>query len=120
MASAQELIAQAYSYWVGEIPALAKLALVIRLELRGKGDVQVFRVETPGPKVSKAVPDDARVEVSLARSHFNELATDGSLEQWREAYEHGDVKVGGDPNVVKLLGNVVVKHQARARLKRVR
>ena len=38
----------------------------------------------------------------MPRSHFNELAEDGTLKHWHEAYEHGDVKVGGDPAVIKL------------------
>ena len=30
------------------MPALDKLKLVIELELRGRGDIQLFRVEVPG------------------------------------------------------------------------
>jgi hypothetical protein len=70
--------------------------------------------------VTKGEPEDARLEVSMPRSHFNELATDGRLKHWREAYEHGDVKVGGDPAVVKLVGTVIERHEARARLRKVR
>ena len=40
-----------------------QLKLVVRLELRGRGDVQVFRVRLPGPEMTKGEPDDARVEV---------------------------------------------------------
>jgi hypothetical protein len=120
MARAQDLIATAYRRFILEIPALDKLTLVVRLELRGRGDVQVFRLRTPGPEISKVDPDDARIEVSMPRSHLNELAEEGKLGQWREAYEHGDIKVGGDPAVVKLLGTVIEKHEARSRLKRVR
>jgi hypothetical protein len=120
MARAQDLIEQAYRQFVEEMPALERLKLVIRLELRGKGDLQIYRVQTPGPTISKADPPDARIEVSLPRSHFNQLVDDGSLKHWHDAYDHGDVKVGGDPDVVKLLGTVIAKHEARARLKRVR
>ena len=38
------------------VPALAGLKLVCELELRGRGDVQLFRVELPGdgpPKITK-------------------------------------------------------------------
>ena len=117
---AQELIASAYQKLILEIPALDKLKLVIRVELRGRGDVQVFRVQTPGPQITKVDPDDARVDVSIPRSHFNELAEDGDLTHWRDALEHGELKVGGDPDVVKLLGTVIGKHMARTQFKKVR
>jgi hypothetical protein len=120
MPRAQDLIATAYQRFIAEVPALDKLKVVVRLELRGRGDVQIFRVRLPGPEVSKAEPDDARLEISMPRSHFNELATDGQLKEWREAYEHGDVKVGGDPQVVKLVGTVIERHEARARLRKAR
>ena len=117
---ARELISVAYRNITAEVPALAKLKLIFRLELRGRGDVQVFRVRVPGPEISKAEPEDARLEVSIPRSHFNELAADGKIQHWREAYEHGDVKVSGDPNVQKLIGQVIERHEARSRLKRAR
>ncbi len=117
---AQELIASSYRKLVLEIPALDKLKLVIRVELRGRGDVQVFRVQTPGPEVTKVDPDDARVEISLPRADFNELAEEGDLVAWREAIDKGHLKVGGDPDVVKLLGTVIGKHMARANLRKVR
>ena len=120
MARAQDLIATSYQRFIAEVPALDKLKIVVRLELRGRGDVQVFRVQLPGPEVTKGEPDDARLDISLPRSHFNELATDGQLKHWREAYEHGDVKIGGDPQVIKLVGTVIERHEARARLRRAR
>jgi hypothetical protein len=98
-----------------EVPALKQLRLVIRLELRARGDAPIWRVEVPGPKISKDPAADAKLDVSVARPRFNELATDGSLRQWSRAYEHGDVKVSGEPAVVKLLGNVIERQLARAR-----
>ncbi len=120
MPRAQDLIEAAYRRFVAEIPALEKLKLVARLELRGRGDVQVFRVAAPGPEISKAEPDDARIEISIPRPRFNELAEGGEIGAWHEAYDHGEIKVGGDPDVVKLLGTVIGKHEARSKLKRVR
>jgi hypothetical protein len=117
---AQELIASAYQKLILEIPALDKLKLVIRVELRGRGDVQVFRVRTPGPEITKDDPSDARVEISIPRSHFNELAVDGDLTHWRDALEHGDLKISGDPDVVKLLGTVIGKHMSRSQFRKVR
>jgi hypothetical protein len=120
MPRAQDLIATAYRRLTLEVPAFDRLKLVIRLELRGRGDIQVFRVRTPGPEVTKEDPQDARLEVSIPRSHFNELATDGRLKDWREAYDHGHIKVGGDRQVQRLIAEVVNRHEQRARLRKVR
>jgi hypothetical protein len=108
------LIARAVERLEGEVPAFRKLKLVIRLELRARGDVPIWRVEVPGPKISKDPAGDARLDVSVARSHFNELAEDGRLAHWVDAYERGQVKVTGDAAVVKLLGNVIERQRARA------
>jgi hypothetical protein len=118
MAGARELITTGYERFIAEVPALAKLKLVVQLELRGRGDVQVYRVEVPGPKVSKGVAADARVEIALPRSHFNELATRGKVQDWRQAFEHGDVKVEGDPEIRKLVGTVIARQEARSRLRK--
>jgi hypothetical protein len=69
----------------------------------------------PGPKISRDPAGDARVDISVARSHFNELARDGRLRDWVEAYERGHVRVSGDAGVVKLLGNVIERQLARSR-----
>jgi hypothetical protein len=107
-------IAQAVERFQDEVPALRKLQLVIRLELRARGgDVPIWRVEVPGPKIDRDPAADARIDVSVARSHFNELAAEGKLEHWVDAYERGDVKVTGDRAVVALLGNVIQRKRAR-------
>jgi hypothetical protein len=116
----KSLIETAVKRFQAEIPALARLKLVFALELRGRGDVQIFRVELPGPKVAKTVADDARVSVSMPRSHFNELASEGRVRDYRDAYEQGHIKVEGDANVQKLIAQVVARHEQRARLKKVR
>jgi hypothetical protein len=108
------LIATAVERLGEEIPALRRLKLVVRLELRSRGDVPVWRVEVPGPVISKDPAGDARLDVSIARSHFNELAADGRLSHWIDAYEHGHVKVTGDSAVMKLLGAVIERQRARA------
>jgi hypothetical protein len=111
------LIAKALDRLSAEVPALRQLKLVVRLELRarGGGDVPIWRVEVPGPKIDRDPAGDARVEVSLARSHFNELAEDGRLRHWVDAYERGQLSVSGDAAVIKLLGNVIQRQLARAR-----
>jgi hypothetical protein len=118
LARASELIAVAVRNIEREIPALAPLKLIVRLELRGRGDVQVFRVRLPGPEVTKGEPDDARIEVALPRSEFNTLAAEGRVKDWRAAYEHGHLKVAGDRDIQKLIATVVERHEARARLKK--
>jgi hypothetical protein len=107
------LIGQAVENLYAEIPALRQLKLVIRLELRARGDVPIWRVEVPGPQISKEPAGDARIDVSVSRSHFNELAAEGSLRHWVDAYEHGHVRVSGDPAVTKLIGNVIQRQLAR-------
>jgi hypothetical protein len=119
MASAAELIRTGVEQLQREVPALERLKLVVRLELRGRGDVQVYRVEAPGPKISKGEPDDARLSVSLARSHFNELVAEGKAKHWRDAYEQGHLKVRGNPDVQRLIGTVIERQMARAKLKKV-
>jgi hypothetical protein len=118
MARPSELIAVAIRNLAREVPALDRLKLVIRLELRGRGDVQVYRVRVPGPEISKGEPGDARLEVVLSRADFNQLAEKGGLTDWREAYETGHVKVMGDREIVRLLATVIERQMARTRLKK--
>ena len=109
------LIATAVERFGNEVPSLKQLKLVVRLELRARGDAPIWRVEVPGPKISKDPAGDARLDVSVSRSHFNELAAEGRLKDWVEAYDHGHVKVTGEAGVVKLIGNVIQRQLARAR-----
>jgi hypothetical protein len=118
MARAQELISTAYRRFAGEVPALGNLKLTVRLELRGRGDVQVFAVRLPGPIITKGEPEDARLELAIPRAEFNELAERGTLADWRDAYEHGQVKVSGDREIQQLLAKVIDRQMARSRLKR--
>jgi hypothetical protein len=111
------LIEQTLERFTAEVPALKQLKLVVRLELRARGgDAPIWRVEVPGPRVTKDPAGDAKLDVIVARSHFNELAKDGRLKHWAEAYRHGHVKVSGEPAVVSLLGNVIQRQLARARV----
>jgi hypothetical protein len=113
----RELIAAAVARLQDEVPALRQLKLVVKLELRARGgDAPIWRVEVPGPKIDKDPAGDARLDVSVARSHFNELARDGRLRHWIAAYEHGHVTVSGDSAVIKLLANVIERQSKRARL----
>jgi hypothetical protein len=108
------LIVTAVEGVVREVPALARLTLVARLELRAHGGDPIWRVEVPGPEVTRDPAGDARIDVSIGRPEFNELAKEGRLRDWVEAYERGHVRVSGDPGVVKLLGNVIERQLARS------
>jgi len=120
MASTGELIKQAVSGLQREVPALANLKIVVGLELRGRGDTQLYRVELPGPKVTKGYAEDERLHVSIPRSHFNELAADGKISHWHEAYDHGHVRVEGDNRIQQLVGQVIAKQEARSKLRKAR
>jgi hypothetical protein len=110
----RSLIRQAVERLQEEVPALKQLKLVVRLELRARGtDVPIWRVEVPGPQISRDPAGDARIDVSVARSHFNELAAEGRLRHWADAYERGHVRVSGDAAVMRLLGNVMQRQLSR-------
>ena len=114
----KSLIEGAVDRFLAEVPALTNLKLVAELELRARGDVQRYRVEVPGPKVSKDIAADAKVRISIPRSHFNALATKGHVRDWREAFEKGDAQASGIDQVMKLIVNVVERQEERARTRK--
>lgn len=104
-----------------EVPSLQPLKLVIGLELRGRGDIQMYRVELPGPVVVKDIASDARVRLEVPRAKFNELAAaDNRVKAWRQAFEHGDAKVTGVEQIIRLIVTVVEKQEERTRTRRAR
>jgi hypothetical protein len=119
-ADTKALIEQAIVNFQKEVPALARLKLVMELELRGRGDIQLFRVEVPGPKITKDIASDAKVRISVPRSHFNELATEGKIRHWREAFESGHVKATGPSEILKLIQSVVERQEERSRTRKLR
>jgi hypothetical protein len=116
----KSLIETAVNRFLAEVPALQPLKLVGALELRGRGDTQLYRVELPGPKVSKDIPDDAKVRVEVPRAQFNELATKGHIADWEEAFATGTAKATGIEQVLKLIANVVARQQERSHTRRAR
>jgi hypothetical protein len=119
MASTPELIQTAVERFQAEVPALHNLKLVFGLQLKAKHDVQLYRVELPGLKISKDLAQDERILVEIDRPQFNELAEKGTLKSYRRAAETGHIKATGDSNVIKLIVQVVEKQEERARLKKV-
>ncbi len=118
MADTKTLIETAVSRFLEDVPALQQLKLVVGLELRARHDTQIYRVELPGPKVTKDVPSDAKVTLTVSRSHFNELASKGHISHWRAAFEHGDAKATGVEQVLKLIANVVERQEERTRTRK--
>lgn len=115
------LIEQAVRDFQNQVPALTGLKLVVELELRGRGDVQLFRVELPGPRITRDIASDAKVRLSVPRSHFNELVTAGSrIRYWREAFESGTVRAVGPEQTLKLIQTVVARQEERDRTRKVK
>lgn len=111
-------IKQAVERFLDEVPTLKQLSLVVDLELRAKGDLQSYTVEVPGPKITKGVADHARVRLEIVRQTFNQLAAKGTVKEWRAAFEKGDAKANGDSAMIKLIAQVVEKHEERTRLRK--
>ena len=108
------LIETAIERFTTEVPALRQLKIVVQLELRTHGgDVPIWRVELPGPKITKEPARDARVDISIGRPEFNELAAKGHIKDWAKAYDSGHLRVSGDAGVIRLVGQVVQKQMAR-------
>ena len=116
----KELIEAGARRFLEEIPALKQLKLVVRLDLRARRDSQTWRVELPEIDVRKDPAGDAKVTVLAPRSHFNELARDGRLQHWRDAYENGYVRVAGQDEILKLIGRVIERHETRQKTKKRR
>ncbi len=106
--------------FLAAVPALQPLRLVVGLELRGRGDVQMYRVELPGPVISKDIASDAKVRLQVTRARFNDLAVEGTVKQWRAAFEHGDAKATGVEQILRLISQVVEKQEERSRTRRAR
>jgi len=114
----KSLIETAVTRFLAEVPALANLKLVVGLELRARGEPQMYRVELPGPNVTKGFAADSKVNISVSRSRFNDLAAKGHISDWRDAFEHGDAQATGIEQVMKLIVNVVEKQEERSRLRK--
>ena len=60
------LIERTLERFTAEVPALKQLKLVVRLELMARGgDAPIWRVEVPGPKVTKDPAGDAKLELKV-------------------------------------------------------
>jgi hypothetical protein len=114
-------IEQALAAIAEEVPSLAPLKLVFSVVLRGRGDIQQFRVELPERKITKEVATDARVTVEMPRAFFNVMVGEGAkIADWREAFHYGQAKATGVPQILKLVVRVVEMHEERSQLRRAK
>jgi hypothetical protein len=117
---AKALIELAVRRFIEEVPALAPVKLVVGLELRGRGDVQQFRLEMPEIKVTRGPAADARVRVDMRREFFNVMAREAKVADWIEAFTYGQAKASGPDQIVKLIVNVVERQLERERTPKAR
>jgi len=120
---AKTLIDTAIRRFLKEVPALAPLKLIFAVELRGRGDVQIYRVALAGQdsiSITKGIGEDARVRVEMPRAFFNIMAQEGMLADWREAFMYGKAKATGVQEIMKLIVHVAEKQEERQRLRRAK
>lgn len=121
---AKRLIETAVERFIDDVPALAPLKLVFAVELKGRGDVQMYRVELRGKdeqvQVVKGIAEDARVRVQVPRAFFNIMAKEAHIADWREAFTYGQAKASGVEEILKLIVHVVEKQEERAGMRRAR
>ena len=117
---AKALIELATRRFLEEVPGARADQAGRRVELRGRGDVQQFRLEMPGMKVTKGPAADARVRVEMRREFFNVMAHEGKVPDWIEAFTYGQAKASGPEQIVKLIVNVVERQQEREHTRKAR
>ena len=120
-ADAKELIERAARSFLEEVPALKPLRLVVGVDLRGRGDVQQFRLELPELEVRKDIAADARVRVDMRREFFNAMVEhEAKVPDWREAFAHGQAKATGVDQYLRLIATVVDRQEERNRTRKAR
>jgi len=118
---AKALIELATRRFIEEVPALEPIKLVVGVELRGRGDVQQFRLLMPELRVTKDPALDARVRVDMRREFFNEMvAHEARVPDWIEAFTYGQAKASGPEQFLRLIVNVVERQQERQRMRKAR
>jgi hypothetical protein len=117
---AKALIELATRTFIEEVPALAPIKLTVSVELRGRGDVQQFRLEMPEVKVTKGPATDAHVRVDMRREFFNVMASEGKVPDWIEAFTYGQAKASGPDQFLKLIVKVVEAQQEREHTRKAR
>jgi hypothetical protein len=117
---AKALIEVGVRRFLKEVPALEPLKLVVGVELRGRGDVQHFRLQMPEVHVTKGPAADARLRVDMRREFFNVMAREAKVADWIEAFTYGQAKASGPEQFLKLIVNVVERQQERQRTRQAK
>ena len=117
---AKTLIETGVRNFLAEVPALAPMKLVVAVELRGRGDTQLYRLQMPDIAVTKDAATDARVRVEMRREFFNVMAREAKVPDWVEAFTYGQARASGPEQILKLIANVVEKQLERQRTRRAR
>ena len=99
--------------FIEAVPALATLALIVKVDLQAKGDHQQYRLTFPGPTVEKDDGTPAMIEMLIMRQDFNTLLDPRfGLTEWTEAFEQGKIKASGG-GMLQLVQRVIEKQQRR-------
>ena len=117
---AKTLIETAVRNFLEEVPALAPMKLIVGVELRGRGDTQLYRLQMPEVAVTKDPAVDARVRVEMRREFFNVMAREAKVPDWVEAFTYGQARASGPEQILKLIANVVDRQLERQRTRRAR
>jgi len=118
---AKTLIEAAVRSFLEEVPALKPLKLVVGVDLRGRGDVQQFRLELPEVRVAKDIAADAKIRIEMRRDFFNAMVENGAkVPDWREAFMYGQARASGVDQYLRLIVNVVDRQEERNRTRKAR
>ena len=118
---AKTLIEAAVRSFLEEVPALKPLKLVVGVDLRGRGDVQQFRLQLPEVKVTKDIAADSKIRLDMRRDFFNAMVENGAkVADWREAFTYGQAKASGVDQYLRLIVNVVDRQEERNRTRKAR
>ncbi|MBI5310756.1 MAG: hypothetical protein HZB14_07005 [Actinobacteria bacterium] len=99
--------------FIEAVPALATLALVVKVDLQAKGDHQMYKLTFPGPSVEKDDGSPAMIDMLIMRQDFNTLLDPRfGLKEWTEAFEQGKIKASGG-GMLQLVQRVIEKQQRR-------
>ena len=110
----KRLIAQALEHLRDELPALRKLQLVIKLELRdARGDVPIWRVELPGPKIDRDPAADARIDISVRAAALQRAGRRRTARGLGPSLRAGRRQGHRRQGRLSLLGNVIQRRRAR-------
>lgn len=100
--------------FIEAVPALAPLKLSVNVDLQAKGDHQLYRLNFPGPEVTKDSGSQAMIDVLVMRQDFNDIIDPRKgMSEWIEAYDQGKIKISGEGGMIKLVAKVIEKQQRR-------